>query len=463
MMIAYLISALVIALLMAVVRTRGMVTALGWTFYALQAGLTVWTALNGWGTDSWFFHFDKLGTLFFGVMALVAPLAFWASCRYLDRETVREFKYYNIFLMMLCVAVSGVYFADNLAVTWVFMEATTLCAAGLVYHRRTPQSLEATWKYLFVCSTGIAVAYLGILLLSTATTTGSLDYAALATTIASGNPLYMKLAFLFILVGYSSKMEVFPLYPVGVDANSAAPAPASALISTAMVNGGFVAIYRVYKLFFASPDFAWTGNVLIAAGVASLLLGTLFIRRTNHYKRLLAYSTVENMGIALVGLGIGGVGVFAALLHLTGHSLIKSGLFLQFSRVGKLYGTYRINRTGNYMQADAPGAVTALSLSAMLLAFPPSPLFLSEVMILGQVVAYGRWWLAVVMVLLVCVVIYTVFNRMVQLCYKPSATQTGPADRAAWRWIPLALLLAALALGIWQGASFVEYLNGIVR
>src|SRR5574344_1251970 len=137
--------------------------------------------------------------------------------------------------MLLVTAIAGVYFAENVAVTWIFLEATTLCSAGIIYHRRTAQTLEATWKYIFVCSTGIAMAYLGILLLGSVTR-GSLAYADMAGVVNDGNQLYLKVAFLLILTGYSCKMEVFPLYTAGVDANFAAPSPASAFISTALVN-----------------------------------------------------------------------------------------------------------------------------------------------------------------------------------------------------------------------------------
>lgn len=462
MMIAYLIVSLALAGAMAAVRGRMAVKALGWTFYALQAAAAGYAAAMK-PEAGVFFHFDAPGMLFFGLMAVIAPLAFWSGISYLDSESDRQFKLYNLFLVLLCTAISGVYFADNLAVTWIFMEATTLAAAGLVYHRRTAKSLEATWKYLFVCSTGIAVAYLGILLLSTAATDGDLTYANLVGAVSAGNPLYMKIAFLFLLVGYSCKMEVFPLYTVGVDANQSVPAPASALLSTALVNAGFLAVFRVYKLFVHSPVMPWASHVLIVAGVVSVLVGVLFMRRANHYKRFFAYSTVENMGIVLIGLGIGGVGVFAALLHLTAHALIKSGLFLQIARVGKMYGTYRINRIGGYMQADALGAVTMLALTVLVLAFPPSPLFMSEVMILGQVIAAGKWWLAAIVVLMVCVVIYNFFSRTLRLCYKTSGAQPQPVERTAARWIPLALLLAAAALGVWQGGEFVEFLNTIVR
>ena len=398
-------------------------------------------------------------------MAVISAVAFVQSNFYLDRETLRQFKLYNISLMLLCVSATGVYFANNIAVTWIFLEATTLCTAGLVYHRRNTRSLEATWKYIFICSLGIAVAYLGILLLSTVTAGGELSYANLARTVASGNPLYLKIAFLFILVGYSCKMEVFPLYTIGVDANFAAPAPASAVISTVLVNAGFVSLFRVYRVAAASPVYEWFSHVLILAGLISLLIAGVYLRRTNNYKRFLAYSTVECMGLSVVGLGVGGIGIFAALLQVIAHALIKSGMFVQMAQVGKVYGTYRMNRIGGYIDVNRTGAVALLLGGMSLLAFPPSVLFVSEMMILRQVIESGRWWLLVLLALLLCFVMFSFCSRILKLCYKPVG---NPLPMPSLRihlgltWCGLLLIAGASVLGIVQPPFLIKFINAVI-
>ena len=183
-------------------------------------------------TSGQFFSFDEIGTLFYVLLAIVATFVIIHSKEYLKDDTLQDYKRYFALLMLLITAITGVYFANNIAITWILMETTTLCAAGILYHRHSKDTLEATWKYLFVCSTGIAIAYLGILLLAAAASNNSLNYEEMRSLIAEGNPLYLKVAFVLILTGYSCKMEIFPLYTIGVDANFAAPAPASALIST---------------------------------------------------------------------------------------------------------------------------------------------------------------------------------------------------------------------------------------
>ena len=335
-------------------------------------------------TSGEFFTFDQVGSLFYVLLFVVSCYVFVHSEEYLKDDTIVNYRNYFALLMLLTAAITGVYFANNIAVTWILLETTTLCAAGIIYHRHSKATLEATWKYLFVCSTGIAIAYLGILLLCATASNNSLSYADLQHLIINGNPLYLKAAFLLILTGYSCKMEIFPLYTIGVDANFAAPAPASAMISTGLVNAGFLAIFRIYRLFSTTDVFPWVKNVMLIIGLLSLVVGALFLRRTNNYKRFLSYSTVENMGIVAIGLGIGGLGVWAALFHVVCHTFIKSSLFLQIAIVRQIYNGYRINRIGDYININKVGAIGLLLGMIAVLAFPPSPLFISELMIMME-------------------------------------------------------------------------------
>ena len=230
-MICYLIFSVLIAAAAFTVRRRSLLRLTGAAFYAVQAAFAVRIVAGGlYGeTSAVWFAFDAAGTLFYCLLCIVSAFAFFHSKASLHDCDLRQTRTYAGLLMLLTTAIAGAYFASNLAVTWIFLEATTLCSAGIVYHRRTAQALEAAWKYVFVCSTGIAMAYLGILLLAAATDCESLDYATVAAAAPGGSALYLKTAFLLILCGYSCKAELFPLYTVGVDANFAAPAPASPL------------------------------------------------------------------------------------------------------------------------------------------------------------------------------------------------------------------------------------------
>ena len=412
------------------------------------------------------FRADSLAVLFHALLTIVLGFTLLHSSSYLKAENVTTGSYraYYTLLMLLAVAIVCVYYSDNVAMTWVFLEATTICSAGIIYHREFEQSLEATWKYIFVCSTGIAMAYLGILLLSTVAHHGALDYASLKEVIAEGNPLYLKVAFLLIVVGYSCKMEIFPFYTVGIDANYAAPAPASAFISTALVNAGFLSIMRIYSLYATTEVFEWARHVLLLIGILSLAVGAMFLRRSNNYKRFLSYSTVENMGIVAIGMGIGGVALWAAVFHVISHTFIKSSMFYQVGIMRHIYDSYSINRIGNYMSINRVGAIGFIIGTLVLLAFPPSPLFISEVMIFSEVVSAGSWWLLAAMLILMCVVIYAIWSRTLRLGYHTNQDELHlTAVNRRLSYSAAILLLVAIILGLWQPDFLTEAIDKIVN
>lgn len=412
------------------------------------------------------FRTDTLAVVFHVLMIAVLIFSLIHSSSYLRAEkvTTRSYNAYYTLLMLLALSITCVYYSYNLAMTWVFLELTTICSAGIIYHREFEQSLEATWKYIFVCSTGIAMAYLGILLLSTVAVEGTLDYAALKSVISEGNPLYLKLAFLLIVIGYSCKMEVFPLYTVGVDANYAAPAPASAFISTALVNAGFVSIMRIYTLYASSEVFAWARNVLILIGILSLAVGAMFLRRTNNYKRFLSYSTVENMGIVAIGMGIGGVALWAAVFHVMCHTFIKSSMFYHVGVMRHVYDSYSINRIGNYMNINRIGAIGIVVGTLLLLAFPPSPLFVTEVMLFSEIASQGRWWLLILIVVLMCVVLYAIWSRSLRLNYHSNQDELHLSEvNRRLSYSASVLLLIAIAVGIWQPDMLKDIIDSIVN
>ncbi|MBE6202745.1 MAG: hydrogenase 4 subunit F [Rikenellaceae bacterium] len=468
-MLAYLITSILLAVLPLFVRSERATNIIAALFFLVQVA-----------SIAAIFHFDlmdkvmlgvfrvdTMGTLFYILMTCVLGFALIHSSSYLkaDGISTRSYKAYYTILMLLAVAITCVYFSDNMALTWVFLEATTVCSAGIIYHREFRQSLEATWKYLFVCSTGIAIAYMGILLLSTVATEGTLDYASLKEAIVNGNPLYLKVAFLLIVVGYSCKMEIFPLYTVGIDANYAAPAPASAFISTALVNAGFVSIMRIYLLFSVTGEvFEWARHLLILIGILSLAVGAMFLRRTNNYKRFLSYSTVENMGIVCIGMGIGGVALWAAVFHVVCHTFVKSSMFFHVGVMRHIYDSYSINRIGNYININKVGAIGIIVGTVVLLAFPPSPLFLSEVLIFSEIVTVGSWWLLALMLVLMCVVIYAIWSRALRLSYHSNQdTLHLSAVNRRLSYSASALLIGAIALGVWQPEILKSAIETIVN
>lgn len=465
MLINLFIISLVTVLFVVLSRRRIYVQFFAQLFFLVQVAFATWAVLNRGTTSLTYFTFDTLGVTYYVLMALMGWLCCWQSGRYLDRESLRECKIYLISLIALNVALTGVYFANNITVTWIFLEATTLAAAGLTYHRRTMRSLEATWKYIFVSSVGIAVAYLGILLLSTVGPDFSYEGLRQAIAAGEGNGLYVKLAFLFIIVGYSSKLEIFPFCTVGVDANHSAPTPASAFLSSALVGGGFVAVFRVWKMMQGSEGLAaWCGHVLLLLGGLSLLMSAVYLGRTRNLKRLASYSTVENSGLMVLGLGIGGIGVWATVLHSLAHTLIKGSFLLQISVVGKMYGGYKAARNGGYFRADPLGALVLACCLIALIAMPPSVLFRTEFMIFTGMLADGLWWVFIPVALLLVAVIYWLCAKLLPLLSRPAdLSKINTAARSPLlSSVLLAVVLLTFAAGVWQAPELVNLIDSIV-
>ena len=292
--------------------------------------------------------------------------------------------------------------------------------ALLIYHDRTGITLEATWKYVFICSVGIALANLGILFLGfiygreDAT---SLSFTSLAVIINQADPMYLKIAFLLVLIGFSTKMGLSPMHTVTIDAHSVAPPPVSALISTTLMNVGFLAIFRVYTLFSSSTILPFMNSVLILAGVFSLLIAAGFMLKAKQLKRMLAYSSLENMGLVAIAIGVGGTGYYAALLLLVLHSLAKSSLFYQMGQLSRVLHTFKLDDCGRYMKLYPAGAMVLILGMICILAIPPSGLFITEFMISNGLVNNGQWFVLIVSIVLLCFVVYAMTTRFMHIIF----------------------------------------------
>ena len=467
MILLYFIAALISITLLFIQKRKKSVSIMAGFFFAIQLVFVVYTVLNKDLTELHFFTYDALGILFFALLSVLAPITLIHSYSYLHEETLHQYKLYHIGFILLSAAITGAYFANNITISWILIEITTLSAAILIYHRRTPRSLEATWKYVFVCSTGIAIAYLGILFLSILLRGDhelNMSYSNLATVVGNANPLYLKLAFLFILVGYSTKMELFPMYTIGIDANHATPSPMSAFFSTALVNLGFISIFRVIKIMATSEIFVWIQGVMLIAGTLSLLIAAVYMRRTKNAKRFLAYSTVENMGIVAIAIGAGGIGYIAAIFHMLMHGLIKSTAFYQLSQVGRVYNSYNMFRMGRYFSLNPLGATILILALVGLCAVPPSSLFISELMTFGSLIATGRWFYFIAAALLLCTVIYSLCSRFLHICYSSSA-DFSKVDTSAIKsylsYLQLALIVGSFFFCFYQPQWLMNMLEEI--
>lgn len=422
MLLYYFILCLATALLSLWSRNRKTSYVIGGVFLAgqLWAVIDAFRHLNLHVLD--FFVYDGLAVLFFALMAIIAVPSYIHSIFYSPDSNQHKWNLLQFSFILLSGCLTGAYLSNHMVVTWIFVEASTLASAILVYHKRNQRSLEATWKYIFVCSLGIAIAYFGILFMSImlrGIPEANLSYPGLALQLGLANPLYLKLAFIFMLVGYSCKAEVFPLFSIGVDANQMAPTSISGFFSTAMTNMGLIAILRIYQLLEQSSVFDFVKMAMLLTGLLSLVTAALYTQRSHHYKRLMAYSTVENMGIVFIGLGIGGLGYYAAILHVIVHSFVKSAAFFQLGMVGRTYHSYSILKSGSYGKLYPWGATILFICTIAVLALPPSGLFISELMLLKAMIATQSWWTLSITTLSLCFVLYAIGNKIGFLIFNP--------------------------------------------
>ena len=471
MVLFYFISALLLIIGFLAWRRPGITHALLMAFGAVQVGFTVYAALHVGMTDLHYFTYDSLGILFLGVLTLISLAVIFHGLIYFHHEGLDRYYFYHGALIGLIVSISLAYLANDVTVVWILVEATTLTASVLIYHEKTAHALEATWKYLFLCSAGIAFAYMGILFLSLTTKGYNLDglsFANVSQVAANANPLYLKIAFLFVFNGYSTKMELFPMHTVAIDANSVAPAPIGALLSTGLANLGFVSIFRVYQSLEGSAIREWMNHIFVLAGVLSVLVAAGYMLKARHHKRMLAYSSLEVMGMVAIAIGIGGKGHYAAILLLVVHALVKSTLFFQFGQLYRILRVLKITESGNYMKINPSGGVVLLLGVIAILAIPPSGLFIGEYLIFTELVNTHQWWILAITMMLLCFVLYAMATRFMHILFsdpsEPTLKTTEPGTVKPWETLlQYTFLLLSFVLCFYQPEWLGELIVGIIK
>ena len=421
--------------------------------------------LQGW------LGLDAPGLLFLGITSVLFLAGAVYAVSYLGRE-VRgrraDFVEGAIFsnapeaiftscLLFLLATMTLVCVSRHLGLMWVAVEATTLASAPLIYFHRHHRSLEATWKYLVICSVGIGLALLGTLCLAVAAARPGAEAASMVIDhlLAPGGvlePGWVRLAFVLLLVGYGTKMGLAPLHTWLPDAHSESPSLVSALLSGAVLNCAFLAILRARQVLDAAGQGAFGRHLLLMFGLASIAVAAVYLVGQTDYKRMLAYSSVEHMGIMALGAGLGGAGAFGAMLHAVNHSLAKGMMFLVAGNILSFYRTKRAAEVRGLLHAlPRSGLLWAAGLFA-LTGSPPFGPFLSEFAILRETLAQGRIAVAVAYLSLLALAFLGMGKTMLDMALGPGPGETiAGAGREAWAsWVaPAALGAGVLLLGVY--------------
>ncbi len=359
---------------------------------------------------------DGLTSFFLLNLGLIFALVLAYSLGYLRHIPEGRFSsprwFYGLVFLFL-FTMMAVYLSANLGMLWIFVEATTLASALLVGFYNTEGAVEAGWKYLILCTVGIAFALFGTIALYLAAVRSgvnpesALDWAALMSAAPGfrGAQEVLKLAFVFVAVGYGTKIGFVPMHSWLPDAHAEAPSPISALLSAALLNCALYALLRFDAITSLAIGHGFSRTLLLIFGGLSVIVAALLMVVQRDLKRLLAYSSIEHMGIVAIGVGLGGVlGLYGALLHAFNHSIAKALLFFSAGSVRENFGTLRMERIRGMARA-LPWTSTALVIGTVaIVGLPPFGLFVSEFVILTEAFSQARYVVAIIVLVALSVV-----------------------------------------------------------
>lgn len=397
--------------------TSAVVLGLGVTLCVKTTGHPALIAVHG------ALRCDPLSAFMVVVIGTISLLATSFTSRTIRQEiesgitNVRYARHYVVLMEVFITCMLVAVLTANLGVLWVSIEATTIATTFLVSHRRTDGAFEASWKYVILCSIGIALAFLGTVLVyfaelhAGAHHSGSLDWTSLMAVARHLNPNVMRLSFALLVLGYGTKVGLVPMHSWLPDAHSQAPAPVSALMSGVLLSVAFYALLRFKAVANLALGTGYPRALLIVVGLASMLLASAMLIAQRDLKRMLAYSSIEHMGLIALGAAAGTpLAVAAVLLHILGHGVSKSVMFLSSGEIYHLEGTTEMAKiTGLLARRPVLGGIFGFGLMA-LVGFPPFSLFVSEFSMARAEVDVGLWW--VVAITLICLaVIFGAFAR----------------------------------------------------
>ena len=470
MMGIYLIGSLLISLTFYFVRNRQLYVILAWTFCIMQVALAVYEYTHRNLTQFVYFTPDALAVIFTGVISIVCIPAFYHSFVYFSKHPYkpRETGMYFAAMVLLIAAISAAYLSNHIGITWVFVELTTLSASALIYHRRNKLTLEGTWKYIFICSISITLVFIGILFVTVAVQQQGINdlfYKTLSLNAPRLSVLWLKLAFLFIFTGFTAKAGLVPMYTAGIDAKDKTPYPAAALFSSVLMNMGFIGIFRFYEITSHTTIYNWTNKIVIISAILSVFVATVYMLRVKNIKRMMAYSSVEHMGIVMLGIAAGGIGYYAAILHLVLHSFAKPALFFQFGQIYRVYGSKSVYDVGYYFKYNLTGAIVLLFAYFIITAMPPSGMFVSEFLVFKSLFVSGNLWVLLLVMILLTVIIWAFGKNVFKMLFiKPvdfddSHIEPIPFSESLSQFILLALVVY---IGLNPPQELVSLINSAI-
>jgi hydrogenase-4 component F len=377
------------------------------------------------------------------------------------RLTPNFLRFYHALYQAMMGAMNLALVANNIGVLWVGVEVATLSTVMMVGIYRTTAAVEAAWKYFILGSVGIALAFFGTILvyLVAEEVLGqglpAMAWDLLLRDAARFDPRLLSLAFVFLLVGYGTKVGLAPFHAWLPDAHAEGPTPISAVLSGLLLNVALYALLRFKMLLAANPETLDVGRIMIALGLISLVFAAFMLYRRRDIKRLFAYSSIEHMGVITFAFGIGGpLANFAGLLHMTMHSLTKSAIFFAVGHVAQVKGTQRMADIRG-LAVSHPALAVGLALGVIAIAgLPPFGVFTSEFLLISS--TFSRQpLLALILVFGLLVAFGALLLRLQQVIF---GEPIGPAGGVKASYVPLFLHIGfVLAAGLWLPEPMVRW------
>ncbi|TMJ66360.1 MAG: hydrogenase 4 subunit F, partial [Alphaproteobacteria bacterium] len=385
----------------------------------------------------------------------------------IGRLTPQFLRFYHAMYQLLMFAMNLALLANNIGVMWVAIELATLTTVLMVGIYRTHEALEAAWKYFILGSVGIALALFGTILVYMAARPvigegfDAMIWTVLITRASAFDPALLNVAFVFLLLGYGTKVGLAPLHAWLPDAHAEGPTPISAVLSGLLLNVALYALLRFKMLLAVNPAALAPGPLMVTMGLISLVFAAFMLYRRRDIKRMFAYSSIEHMGIITFAFGMGGpLANFAGLLHMTMHSLTKSAIFFAVGHIAQVKGTQRIADMGGLTETN-PVLGWGLVLGVVAIAgLPPLGIFMSEFLIVTSTFARAPW-LALVLVAGILIGVAALFLRLNAIAFGNPRGSTAKAEASyAPMFTHLALVFCA---GIYMPPALVTWFQNVAK
>jgi len=452
----------------------------------LVAGVIAETRISAFGD---LFSLDALGALVMIPIAGVGFVAALYSVNYMgrqyerglvdDRHIVRYYQGFNIFMLTMLL----VPLANNMGVMWVAIEATTLVSVLLIMLYTTEGSIEAAWKYLIIATVGLSLALFGIILFSyafstaspsTASSGSSMNWTGMVAAAKMLNPAIVKIAYVFVLVGLGTKAGLAPMHTWLPDAHGEAPSPVSAMLSGVLLNCAIYGVLRFNIIASGTLGPAFPSELLVGLGLLSMAVAAGSIYFAKDMKRMLAYSSVEHMGIVSLAVGFGGfLGLFAALFHIVNHAIAKPLMFFASGTVSQRFETKTMNEIRGIIKVMPVTGVFMLIGGLAIMGMPPFNIFVSEFLVLTSGFGGGQFLAASVMILLLVVIFAGFIRNLAPMVFGnpresgkavPAEATIGRDDMGALAILPMAVLAAlVIILGFYMPGPLQTLIRDAVQ